>query len=438
MEVITTTEPPSGTGAYNYTGAYNFTNTTGTTLDGYTVEYDYYSPEDLLASQQFEQRVRICVAILFTLIVLVGFVGNLLVIIVVFSNKKMQNTTNILIVSLAVADLSFIVFCVPFTAANYTMTQWPFGNVWCKIVNYLMYVCAYASVYTLVLMSLDRYLAVVHPITSMRIRNSRNAYIIVYLTWIIILGGNVPVIFEFDHIPYPYIANSTRSVCTFIDFFKENYQAARPFYGSFFAFGYVIPLALNCILYGFMIKRLLYGVVPGGSQRVENMRSKKRVTKMVVIVVVIFALCWLPIQIVFIAQTFFTFPQTHVAFAIQLAANCLAYMNSCVNPVLYAFLSENFRRSFKKLLCCTDDPLNKFDYERTNIRGLEKESKDTLLNNKATTTNYNTDVKDEKDRNSNTSENNTSNTTVVLPMQTFNNIETDTSEQKITDNGVEK
>jgi hypothetical protein len=91
------------------------------------------------------------------------------VVLVVAANQQMRSTTNLLIINLAVADLLFIVFCVPFTGTDYVLPFWPFGDVWCKIVQYLIVVTAYASVYTLVLMSLDRFLAVVHPITSMSV-----------------------------------------------------------------------------------------------------------------------------------------------------------------------------------------------------------------------------------------------------------------------------
>ena len=65
--------------------------------------------------------VPIIVPVLFTLVIIIGFIGNLLVVLVVMMNKKMRNTTNILIFNLALADLLFIVFCVPFTAADYAL-----------------------------------------------------------------------------------------------------------------------------------------------------------------------------------------------------------------------------------------------------------------------------------------------------------------------------
>lgn len=108
----------------------------------------------------------------------------------------MRSTTNLLIINLAIADLLFVFFCVPFTATDYILRAWPFGDYWCKIVcnfffvkliffllnffiyfkvQYMIVVTCHASVYTLVLMSLDRFLAVVHPIRSMSLRTERNA-----------------------------------------------------------------------------------------------------------------------------------------------------------------------------------------------------------------------------------------------------------------------
>jgi len=81
----------------------------------------------------FEYVVRIIIPIIFGLIAVLGFVGNLSVIVVVTANKNMRNTTNILIFSLAVADFVFIIMCVPFTAVIYASPVWPFGLVWCKV-----------------------------------------------------------------------------------------------------------------------------------------------------------------------------------------------------------------------------------------------------------------------------------------------------------------
>lgn len=143
----------------------------------------------------FVETIKPIVTICFSLIGITGFLGNTLVIFVVLLNPQMRSTTNMLIINLAVADLLFVVFCVPFTAIDYVANEWPLGNAWCKMVQYLIIVTALASIYTLVLMSLDRFLAVVYPISSRSLRNERNALKAITILWILILSSAIPVIF---------------------------------------------------------------------------------------------------------------------------------------------------------------------------------------------------------------------------------------------------
>src|SRR6218665_1433055 len=317
----------------------------------------YYYDDDLTATYRFETVVRAVVPAIFSIIALVGLAGNLLVIIVVASNRQMRNTTNVLIINLAAADLLFIVICVPFTAIGYAIPVWPFGDGWCKIYQYVVHVTAYASVYTLVMMSFDRYLAVVHPVRSMTWRTGRNASIVATASWVLILGVNVPVIVEHRTVVY-HFDGQERSACLNALIYNDDdpattYYHGRVYYACFFAFAYVVPLAMVSVLYGLMVKRLLYGATPGsGKAAGESMRGKRRVTRLVIVVVVIFALCWLPLQLVLVIQFVGHYTDHNFAFvAAKIACSCLAYMNSCVNPILYAFLSDNFRKSFRRFLC---------------------------------------------------------------------------------------
>lgn len=124
--------------------------------------------EDIDPKHIIQIITTICVPVVFGLIVLVGIFGNALVIIVVSTNAQMRSTTNMLILNLAVADLLFIILCVPSTATDYVLNSWPFGLVWCQTVQYLIYATSYVSIYTLIMMSIDRYMAVVFPVSNIR------------------------------------------------------------------------------------------------------------------------------------------------------------------------------------------------------------------------------------------------------------------------------
>jgi len=101
-----------------------------------------------------------------------------------------------------------------------------------------------------------------------------------------------------------------RSTCANERIVHGDMHHARVFYGTFFAFAFLIPLVAVSVLYGAMVRRLLTKTVAGGggqraSKQTESMRAKRRVTRLVVIVVVIFAACWLPMQVLpFVCSSF--------------------------------------------------------------------------------------------------------------------------------------
>ncbi|XP_071520240.1 allatostatin-A receptor-like [Panulirus ornatus] len=291
--------------------------------------------------------VAIVVPIIFGIIVLVGLFGNTLVVIVIIANKQMRSTTNYLIFSLAMADLLFIVFCVPFTASDYILPSWPFGSIWCQTVQYLTYVTAYASVYTLLLLSFDRFLAVVHPIAALTIRTERNALYAITCSWILILTSCIPL-YLCHGIKKQNFEGEVYFQCAFLD---EEYNHMA-FHIGFITTMYFVPLTVIVVLYLMILNRLWYGVVPGGSRSAESIRGKKRVTRMVVIVVVTFIVCWFPIQLVLLLKSLGLYEMTTFRIITQIAAQVLAYINSCVNPILYAFLSDPFRKAFRKVISC--------------------------------------------------------------------------------------
>lgn len=86
----------------------------------------------------------------------------------------------------------------------------------------------------------------------------------------------------------------------------------------------------------------------------EKKKSHRKVTKLVLTVITVYVLCWLPYWITQVALIF-TPPkqcQSKIVITIFLLAGCLSYSNSAMNPILYAFLSDNFKKSFLKACTC--------------------------------------------------------------------------------------
>ncbi|XP_067639582.1 allatostatin-A receptor-like isoform X2 [Eurosta solidaginis] len=251
-------------------------------------------PDNLLdfETDSLERVVSIIVPLLFGLIGFGGLLGNALVILVVVVNQQMRSTTNLLIINLAISDILFVIFCVPFTATDYVLPEWPFGNIWCKFVQYMIVVTCHGSVYTLVLMSLDRFLAVVHPVTSMSLRTERNAMLAIIFAWILIVTTAIPV--ALSHSVQLYHFKGRKYTACVFSSHEERWNLAA-FQVSFFASSYVTPLTLIFLLYMCMLARL-WKSAPGCNPSAESRKGKRRVTRMVVVVVLAFAICWLPIH----------------------------------------------------------------------------------------------------------------------------------------------
>ena len=115
---------------------------------------------------------------------------------------------------------------------------------------------------------------------------------------------------------------------------------------SVFIFAFVVPVLVITICYGLMILRLKSVRLLSGSK--EKDRNLRRITRMVLVVVAAFIVCWTPIHIFIIIRTaVFIDHKNLLVMASWHLCIALGYMNSSLNPVLYAFLDENFKRCFR-------------------------------------------------------------------------------------------
>lgn len=297
-------------------------------------------------SQMIEIITKVITPILFSIIIVVGLLGNIIVMLVILEDRKTEREltpTNLLILDLSLADLSFIIFCIPFTGWDYAVGHWVFGPLWCKFNQYLIVVCALSSIYTLVLMSIDRFMAIVYPIECISYRTSKNMLYAIYIKWIIILLIALPTWTMHGLIDSPL--GPEQYNCRFL---ADQYNPLH-FQITFFITSYLFPLALIFGLYLSLLNKLWFRTKPHGhKESLKMLESKKKVTWLVAGIVVVFALCWCPIQVMLILMRLKSHKITATYVAIQVFAHTLGYMNSCINPIVYAFASETFHQSFKR------------------------------------------------------------------------------------------
>uniref|UniRef100_T1JEB7 G-protein coupled receptors family 1 profile domain-containing protein n=1 Tax=Strigamia maritima TaxID=126957 RepID=T1JEB7_STRMM len=301
----------------------------------------------------------------YALVFVMGMIGNGVVLLVIVRNPHMKTVTNCFIGNLAVADTLVILFCLPATLVGNIFEAWILGVFMCKSVSYLQGVSVSASINTLVAISIDRFLAICYP---MRCQISgRMCRLIILIIWIWSLIISVPWAVYFQVEPYKTGDEYTLPICQEVwpkhaDFGLVYYLVAN------LLLCYLLPLSLISICYLLIWRRVCRRQVPGETKGhgfgVDHIihKSKIKAIKMLLAVVVLFALSWLPLYAIFTRikcgeDLVSGSGEEALLQALTPFAQWLGASNSCINPVLYAFFNSKFRSGFKTLLsnsglCC--------------------------------------------------------------------------------------
>ncbi|KAK6469778.1 chemokine-like receptor 1 [Huso huso] len=310
-------------------------------------EYEDYEDEhaDLRASLNVMSMVVYSVAFL------LGTTGNGLVIwITGFKMKKTVNTVWFL--NLAIADFVFTAFLplsITYTALGF---HWPFGRFLCKLSSTVAFLNMFASVYILAVISLDRCVAVVRPVWAQNHRTPRLASLVSLGAWLLALLLSSPYFVFRDTAPAYHDETVVNCFNNFA--FSDDYQTPavvqlrvarhQAMVLARFLLGFVLPFAVIVSCYAVIAARL----------RRNRLTRSSKPFKVIAVVIVAFFLCWAPYHAFSLVEMV-----NHVtgqrsatlghltAIGIPIASS-LAYLNSCLNPVLYVFMGQDFKEKVKK------------------------------------------------------------------------------------------
>ncbi|XP_028843465.1 somatostatin receptor type 5 [Denticeps clupeoides] len=280
----------------------------------------------------------VLIPLIYIIVCIIGLGGNTLVIHIVLHYTKTESVTNIYILNLAIADELFMLG-LPFLAVQSALQSWPFGSFMCRLVMTVDTFNQFTSIFCLTVMSIDRYLAVVHPIRSSKWRRPQIAKAVNGTVWALSFMVVVPVV---------VFADVHRGHCNIIWPKPENiWRAAFIIFTS--TVGFFFPLLVICLCYLLIVFKIRSSGKKVHATSNKRRKSERKVTRMVVIVVAVFVFCWLPFFALNIINLIVELPDEPKGLYYFVVV--LGYTNSCANPIIYGFMSENFKRGFQKALC---------------------------------------------------------------------------------------
>uniref|UniRef100_UPI0037E888B8 B1 bradykinin receptor n=1 Tax=Semicossyphus pulcher TaxID=241346 RepID=UPI0037E888B8 len=275
------------------------------------------------------------------ILTLLGLLFNSFVLGVFFAHKDRLTVAEVYLSNLALAD--FLLLCgLPFWATSILNNfNWPYGDFLCKMVNSIIVINFYTSIYTLVMISLDRYLAIVKPMKARWLRRTLYAKVICFILWIFGLLLSFPAMF---HRKVKVFEEYEATSCVLDYSHSSSWKLAHQILLNIV--GFVLPVLVIVFSSGNIIKAL--------ARRKESVTfhdlKDSKATLLMYAVTLLFLLCWGPFQAFTFLDTLCdvqALDEKRWSHTLDIGGQVsvyLAFLNSALNPLLYVFSGQYFRR----------------------------------------------------------------------------------------------
>ncbi|KFO25868.1 Neuromedin-K receptor, partial [Fukomys damarensis] len=275
-------------------------------------------------------------------VVAVAVLGNLVVIWIVLAHKRMRTVTNSFLVNLAFADAAMAALNALVNFIYALHGEWYFGANYCRFQNFFPITAVFASIYSMTAIAVDRYMAIIDPLKP---RLSATATrIVIGSIWILAF------LLAFPQCLYSKIKVMPGRTLCYVQW-PEGPKQHFTYHITVIILVYCFPLLIMGITYTIVGVTLWGGEIPGGTcnKYQEQLKAKRKVVKMMIIVVVTFAICWLPYHVYFILTAVYQqLNRWKYIQQVYLASFWLAMSSTMYNPIIYCCLNKRFRAGFKR------------------------------------------------------------------------------------------
>ncbi|NXL92455.1 GPR83 protein, partial [Alectura lathami] len=283
----------------------------------------------------------------YSIIIVFSLFGNVLVCHVVIKSKRLRSATSLFIVNLAVADIMITLLNTPFTLARFVNSTWIFGKGMCHVSRFAQYCSLHVSALTLTAIAVDRHQVIMHPLKP-RLSTAKGV-IYISVIWIMATCFSLPHAIYQNLFTFEYSEEVTRCLC--LPDFPEPADLFWKYLDlTTFVLLYVLPLLVISAAYTTVAKKLWLRNVIGDvtvEQYFALRKKNKKTIKMLMLVVILFAVCWFPLNCYVVLLSSQTI---HSNNALYFAFHWLATSSTCYNPFIYCWLNDSFRAELKALL----------------------------------------------------------------------------------------
>ncbi|NXR08364.1 CCR5 protein, partial [Semnornis frantzii] len=297
-----------------------------------TTEFDYGDSAPCSGAEEKHFAAQLLPP-LYSLVVIFGLTGNLLVVLILVKYKRLKSMTDIYLLNLAVSDLLFV-FSLPFWA-YYAAHDWIFGDALCKMLSGLYLLGFYSGIFFIILLTLDRYLAIVHAVFALKARTVTYGILTSAVTWAVALFASVPgIVFHSSQ------KEHSRYTCT------ARYPSATTINWKY---SYILKMNILGLIVPMLIMVFSYSQILRTLLRCRNEKKQKAV-RLIFMIMIFYFIFWTPFHICSFLHTFqgsFFLTNCEIKGQLEKAiqvTETISMVHCCINPVIYAFVGEKFRK----------------------------------------------------------------------------------------------
>ncbi|XP_076306279.1 G-protein coupled receptor moody-like isoform X2 [Tachypleus tridentatus] len=317
--------------------------TTENDTEAHFVSDTFVSP--MLKRKAILHFATLCIIVLS----IIGIFGNLLTIVALVKCPRVRSATAVFIVSLSISDFLYNAISFPFSASDYILQKWIYGDALCVFYPFTQYLNGGLSLLFVTAIAINRYVLIAHQGLYEKIYQKRNIAMMIVgiclFAFIVLLPTLIGAWGRFGY-------DKSILTCTILEVDGRSSKA------FLFIFGFVIPCITIVVCYA----RIFYVVKKSSSRlnmyKTVEMKEKKsardfkrreeewRVTRMVLIIFCCFLVCYLPNTIVKVIDEQNKYPVLHILVYI------LIYASASINPIIYGVTNKQYRQAYKTVLMC--------------------------------------------------------------------------------------
>ncbi|KAG9328273.1 hypothetical protein JZ751_015454, partial [Albula glossodonta] len=304
-------------------------------------------PTDMFPGLQLLLSFKPLFVPLYCLLVVVACVGNSSLLVCILADKKLHNATNFFIGNLAAGDLLMCLSCVPLTASYaFDAHGWAFGRALCHLVPLLQAATVFASVLSLTAIAVDRYVVVAHPVC--RRISLRSCGGVALAVWALSLALATP---SFLHMEYVDLHAAGLELVVCEEFWRGGERMRLLYSCLMLLTSYMLPLLSVSVSYCAITFHLRRRCLPGRPRHWD--RKRRKTFSLLVLSVLAFALCWLPLQVfnlILDLDVEFRIVGKRYVNVLQVCCHLVAMSSACYNPFIYASLHSKLRMHLRGYL----------------------------------------------------------------------------------------